>query len=202
VASHTPTSLNLQPPDPLLHSIPPSPRSMPSLEAASDFETEGDVPDVANTSSQSAINQDDRPSQPINESITDSDRMPPCQSHSGALSSSLSYAQRADGPNNGTSMPASPVPSQRDDADFRSPLSPQAPQIEVSSVTEVGLTASSPSSTGDPPGGVSDTRQQEPPFMTDGRGRVVWSCSGMKRGGSPPPGRNRDRTPSAAGERE
>ena len=171
------------------------------LIAVSEFGTEGVVPDVTNTSSLSDIYQDDRPSQPINESITDSDRMPPRQSHSGALSSSLSYTQRADGPNNGTSMPASPVPSQRDDVDFRSPLSPQAPHTEVSSVTEVGLTASSPSSTRDPPGEVSDTRQQEPPFMTDGRGRVVWSCSGVKRGSSPPPSRNQDRTPSAAGER-
>ncbi|KAI0255855.1 hypothetical protein BJV78DRAFT_578773 [Lactifluus subvellereus] len=200
-----PTSLNIQSSEPLLHSIPSSPlstSSMPSLITASASGTEGNLSDVTNISSLSDIYQDGRPSQPINGSITSSDRMPPRQSHPSALPSSLCYPQRAGCPNNGTSMPTSPVPSQRDDVECHSPLTPQAPQLEVSSITEVGPTVSTQSSTRDPPGEVSDTRQQEPPFMTDGRGRVVWSRSGVKRGSSPPATRGQDRAPNAAGDRE
>jgi hypothetical protein len=199
-ATHIPTSLNVQPSDPLLHSVPSSPlpmTPMPPLISSSDSGAEGDPPDVTSTSLLPDICQDGRPPQPIDGSITSSDRVPPRQSHSGAPLPSLCYPQRAGGPNNGTSIPPSPVPSQRDDMESHSPLPPQAPQ--VSTVTEVGPTASNPSSTRDPPGEVSDTRQQEPPFMTDGRGRVVWSRSGVKRGSSPPATRTQDRTPNAAG---
>ncbi|KAN0137190.1 hypothetical protein V8E53_005187 [Lactarius tabidus] len=60
-------------------------------------------------------------------------------------------------------------------------LLPEAP-----SVTEVDVAATVQSSAGEPlPGEIPDTRHQEPPFMTDGRGRVVWSCSNAKRGSSP-----------------
>lgn len=79
--------------------------------------------------------------------------------------------------------------------------SPPAPQFEISSVIEAGVTPSPQSPTRDPlPGEVSDTRPQEPPFMTDGRGRVVWSHSGMKRGNSPLANQSQDRTPNTAGD--
>jgi len=200
-SSPIPTSLNVQSSEPLLHSIPSSPlstSSIPSLIATSASGTGGNLSDVTNTSS---LSDDGRPSQPINGPITSSDRMPR-QPHPGALPSSLCHPQRAGCPNSGTSVPASPVPSQRDDVESHSPLNPQAPQIEVSSVTEVGPTVGTQSSTRDPPGEVSDTRQQDPPFMTDGRGRVVWSRSGVKRGSSPPATRSQDRAPNVAGDRE
>ncbi|KAI0272476.1 hypothetical protein BC834DRAFT_348885 [Gloeopeniophorella convolvens] len=41
--------------------------------------------------------------------------------------------------------------------------------------------------------GMLTARQQEPPFMTDGRGRVVWSHSGVKRGDSPLASRGQER---------
>jgi hypothetical protein len=199
-----PTSLSVQSSQPLSYSTPSSPlptSSMPSLIAASTSGTEGNSWDLTDTSPPWDIDQDGRPSQLINGSITSSDRMPR-QSPPTAPPSSLRYHQRAGCPNNGASVPASPVPSQRDDVESHFPPNPQAQQIEVSSVTDVGPTVSTQSSTRDPPGEVSDTRQQEPPFMTDGRGRVVWSRSGVKRGSSPPAIRGQDRAPNTAGDRE
>jgi hypothetical protein len=200
-ATHGLTSLNVQPSDSLLYSIPsnlPFTSPMPSLIAASESETEGDRPDVTNTPSLSEICQDGRPSLPINGSMISPDSVP-CQSHSGALISSPRYPQMAGGLDNGTSMPTSPIPSQRD-MESHSPSPLQAQQTEMPSVPESGENASNPPS--DPSTEISDTRQQEPPFMTDGRGRVVWSCSGVKRGGSPLAARGQDRIANAAGDRE
>jgi hypothetical protein len=67
----------------------------------------------------------------------------------------------------------------------------------------VDTTASTQLPTRDPlPQEGPDTRQQDPPFMTDGRGRVVWSRSGVKRGNSPHSARTQDRTTNAAGDRD
>jgi hypothetical protein len=86
--------------------------------------------------------------------------------------------------------------------EFQSLPSSQAPVLEAPSVIEVDTTAGAQLPTRDPlPGEGSDVRQQEPPFMTDGRGRVVWSRSGVKPGGSPHSIRNQDRTTNASGER-
>jgi hypothetical protein len=97
------------------------------------------------------------------------------------------------------SLPTQPVASLRDIAEFNPPVSTQSLLSEVPCVTEVDGATGVQSPAGEPlPGEVYDTRHQEPPFMTDGRGRVVWSCSGAKRGSSP----LAIRMPSAAGDGE
>lgn len=195
---------NTQPSDTPLPSIPSSPfstsSSMPPLMAASDCGTEPNHPDTTNTSTASDIFQDSRPPQPIDEPTTISDRIP--RPHSlPSTPSTVRFSQRSSCRDTGTSMPTSPVPSQVDSVDAHS--SPRAPLFEASSVLEVGTTASTQLPTRDPlcqEG--SDTRQQEPPFMTDGRGRVVWSRSGVKPGSSPHSNRSQDRTTNAPGDRD
>ena len=203
-SNHTLTSPNVQPSDPALHSTPSSPASsMPPLEDASDLETEPDLPDVTNTSALSDMSQDRPPSQPINEPATSSDVMPRRQSLPNTLLSSVMFPQRAACLDTGTPAPTSPVLSQMDMVESQSLPSSQVPESEVSSMIEVGATASTQSPTRDPLAGeVTEMRQQEPPFMTDGRGRVVWSRSGVKRSSSPFASRNHDRTANTAGDRD
>lgn len=195
---------NTQPSDTPLPSLPSSPfstSSMPPLILASECGTEPDLPDITNTSMASDTFQDNRPSHPTDEPTTIFDGMP-CPHSLPSTPSTVRFSQRAGCRDTGTPLPTSPVSSQVDSVDAQSLPSPQAPPIEVSSVTEVGTTASARLPTRDPfPQERSDTRQQEPPFMTDGRGRVVWSRSGVKRGGSPHPTRGQDRTTNAAGDR-
>ncbi|KAH9004740.1 hypothetical protein EDB86DRAFT_2885217, partial [Lactarius hatsudake] len=76
-------------------------------------------------------------------------------------------------------LPTLPDSSLRDIGESESV---QSSLSEAPPLTEVGATASVPSSARELPGGATETRHQEPPFMTDGRGRVVWSCSAAKRG--------------------
>jgi hypothetical protein len=189
------TSDDAQPSDPALSSIPSSPSStgsMPSL-----CETEVDVPDVTNPSVPLG------PSQPTDGSATSSDSMPHCQSLPSPPLSCVCFPQRATCLDTGTPVPTSPAPSQIDTVVSQTLSSPPAPQLEISSVTETGVTSSPQSPTRDPLWGeVPDTRQQEPPFMTDGRGRVVWSRSGVKHGNPPLETRSQDRTPNTAGDRE
>jgi hypothetical protein len=197
------THILTQLPDNSHHSIPSSPlstSSMPSLLATSESGTEPDPSDIINGPTLSDMLPDSRPSQPFNEPATISDRMTRPQSLPNTPPSPLRFPQRATCLDTGTPLSTSPVPPQVGSVDFQSLLSPQAPVLEPSSVIEVGTTARTPLSTRDPPRGEgSDTRQQEPPFMTDGRGRVVWSCSGVKPGGSPHSTRNQDRTANIAG---
>jgi hypothetical protein len=176
--------LDVQPSDPALYPIPssPSPTEMPSLEDASD------ASDVIDPSVLSDVFQDSRPSQPTDEPAASPDRMPRCQSLPSPPLSCACFPQRAACFDIGTSVPTSPVPSETNTVEALSLSSyPPAPQFEISSVIEAGVTPRPQSPTRDTlPGEVSDTRQQEPPFMTDGRGRVVWSRSGVKGGNLPP----------------
>lgn len=199
---HIQTSLDTQPPDPAPFSTPSSPSStgsMPSLLG----ETEVDLSDVTNPSVPLGVFPDSRPSQPTDEPATSSDRMPHCQSLPSPPLSCVSSPQRPACPHTGTPVPTSPVPSQMDTVESQLLSSPPTSELEISSLTETGVTPSPQSPTRDPlPGEISDTRQQEPPFMTDGRGRVVWSRSGVKRGNSPLANRSQDRTPNTAGDRD
>lgn len=199
---HIQTSPDGQPSDPAPLSTPSSPStsSMPSLRS----ETEVEFSDVAIPPVPLGVFQDSRPSQPTDEPATSSDRMPHCQSlPSPPVFSCVSSPQRPACLDGGTPEPTSPVPLQLDTVESQSLSSPPAPQLEISSLTETGVTSSPQSPTRDPwPGEVSDSRQQEPPFMTDGRGRVVWSCSGVKPGNLPLANRSQDRTPNIAGDRE
>jgi len=198
-AVHVQTWLNDQSSDHAPYSIPSSPSSIGSIPPLLS-ETEVDSSDLTNPSVLSDVFQDSRPSQPTEEPAASSDRIPQCQSLPSPPHSCVCFPQRTAGLNTGTPVPTSPVPSQMNTGESQPFSSPPAPQCEISSVIEAGVTPSPQSPTRDPlPGEVSDTRQQEPPFMTDGRGRVVWSHSGVKRGNSPPS--NRDRTPNTAGDR-
>ncbi len=179
--------LDAQPSDPALYHIPSSPSptdsmldSMPGLEDASD------TSDVINPSVLSDVFQDSRPSQPTDEPAASPDKMPRCQSLPSSPLSRACFPQRTACFDTGPSVPTSPVPSETNTVEALSLSSPPAPQFEIS-VIEAGVTPRPQSPTRDTlPGEVSDTRQQEPPFMTDGRGRVVWSRSGVKGGNSPP----------------
>jgi hypothetical protein len=202
-AIHVQTGLNVQSPDHALDSIPSSPSigSVPPLL----IETEVDPSGLTNPSMPSDVFQDSRHSQPTEEPAASSDRIPHCQSLPNPPHSCVCCPQRIACLDAGTPVPTSPVPSQMDMGESpQSPSSPPPPQFEISSVieAEAGVIPSPQSPTRDPlPREVSDTRQQEPPFMTDGRGRVVWSRSGVKRGNSPPANRSQDRTPNNAGDR-
>lgn len=198
-AIYVQTLLNVQSPDHALYSIPSSPSSIGSVPPLLS-ETEVDPSGLTNPSVVSDEIQDSRPSQPIEEPAASSDRVTHCQSLPSPPHSCVCFPQRIACLDTGTPVPTSPVPSHMDTGESQS-LSPPAPQFEISSVIEVGVTPSPQSPTRDPLfGEVSDTRQQEPPFMTDGRGRVVWSHSGVKRGNSPL-ARSQDRTPNTAGDR-
>ncbi len=205
-STHVLTLPNTQPSDTSAHSTPSSPlstSSMPSLIAASEWGTESDPPDITNILMPSDMLPDSRPSLPTDEPTTIPDRTPRPQSLPNTPPSSVRYPQRATCLDTGTPVPTSPVPSQVDSVESRSCPSPQAPVFEASSMIEVGTTASTQLPTRDPlPGEGSDTRSQEPPFMTDGRGRVVWSRSGVKRGTSPHSTRSQDRTANVVGDRD
>lgn len=199
-AIHVQTWLNVLPSDHALDSIPPSPSSIGSVSPLPS-ETEVDSSGLTNPSGQSDVFQDNQPSQPTEELAASSDRIPHCQSLSSPPLSCVCFPQRTACLDTGTLVPTSPVPSQMDTGESQPPSSPPAPQFEISSVIEAGVTPSPQSPTSDPlPGEVSDTRQQEPPFMTDGRGRVVWSHSGVKRGNSSLANPSQDRTPNTAGD--
>jgi len=204
-AIHVPTWLNVQSSDHALYSIPPSPSSigsLPPLPSETESETEVDPSGLTNPSVLSDVFQDSRPSQPTEEPAANSDRITHCQSLPSPPHSCVCFSQRTARLDTGTPVPTSPVPSQMDAGESQPLPSPPAPQFEISSVNEAGVTPSPQSPTRDPlPGEVSDTRQQEPPFMTDGRGRVVWSHSGVKRGNSPLANRSQDKTPNTAGDR-
>lgn len=198
-AIHVQTGLNVQSSDHALYSIPSSPSSIGSVPPLLS-ETEVDPSGVTNPSVLSDVFQDSRPSQPTEEPAASSDRIPHCQSLPSPPHSCVCFPQRIACLDT-TPVPTSPVPSQMDTGESQSLSSPPAPQFEIPSVIEAGVTPSPQSPTRDPlPGEVSDTRQQEPPFMTDGRGRVVWSHSGVKRGNSPPANRSQDRTRNTAGD--
>ena len=157
---------------------------------------------MANPSVVSDVFQDSRPSQSTEEPAASSDRIPHCQSLPVPPHSCVCFPQRTACLDTGTPVPTSPVPSQMDTRESQFLPSPPAPRFEISSVVEAGVTSSPQSSARDPLlGEVPDTRHQEPPFMTDGRGRVVWSRSGVKRGNSPLANRSQDRTPNTAGDR-
>ena len=171
---------------------------MPSL-----IETEVDFSEVTNPSVSLGEFQDSRPSQPSDEPETSPDSMPRCQSLPNLPLSCACFPQRAASLDPGTPVPTSTTPSQIDTVVSQTLSSPRAPQVEISSVIETAVTASPQSPTRDPLSvEVPDTRQQEPPFMTDGRGRVVWSRSGAKHGNLPPEARIQDRTPNTAGDRD
>jgi len=177
---------------------------MPSLLCASDSGTEPDPPGITNVSTLSDMLLDSGPPRPTDEPATIPERMRmPRPQSLPSTPSSLRFPQRATCSDTGTPLPASPVPSQVDTVEFQSLPSSQAPVLEAPSVIEVDTTAGTQLPTRDLlPGEGSDARQQEPPFMTDGRGRVVWSRSGVKPGGSPHSTRNQDRTTNAAGDRD
>lgn len=192
---------NVQSSDHALDSIPPSPSSIISVPPLLS-ETEADPSGLTNPSMQSDVFQDSRPSQPTEEPAASSDRIPHCQSLPSPPHSCLCFPQRTACLDTGTPVPTSPVPSHMDTGESQTLSSPPTPQSEISFVIEAGVTPSPQSPTRDPlPGEVSDTRQQEPPFMTDGRGRVVWSRSGVKRGNSPLANRSQDRTPNGVADR-
>ncbi|KAH9066675.1 hypothetical protein EDB87DRAFT_1587491 [Lactarius vividus] len=173
--SHIPTLHDTQS---HLRSIPSSPLSvdfLPSLTTDSD--TEPDVPDPVSTCSLPDSYQDSRIPQPADESAAISDTASPPHSPSPFP---LSLFDACSPP--GTVRPYDDNPLRNiGESESVQPSLSEAPPL-----TEVGTTASVPSSTGEPlPGRALETRHQEPPFMTDGRGRVVWSCSAAKRGSSP-----------------
>ena len=176
--------------DLLLHSIPSSPLSVDfSLSQTSGSGTEPEFPDTVSTYSLPDSYEDDHLPQPPNESAAISDTASPYQSPSPFHLSLLDACglPGATRPCDEDSLPTQPVSSLRDVEESNSPHSTQPLLPEVTSVTEAvdGVNCVQ-SSAGEPfPGEVRDTRHQEPPFMTDGRGRVVWSCSGAKRGSSP-----------------
>ena len=196
---HIQTSLDAQLSDPALSSIPSSPSStgsMPSL-----IETEGDLSEVTNPSVSLGVFQDSRLSQPSDEPATSSDSISRCQSLPNLPLSCAGFPQRPASLDPGTPVQTSTAPSQIDTVVFQTLSSPRAPQFEISSVIETTVTPSPQSPTRDPLSGeVPDPRQQEPPFMTDGRGRVVWSRSGAKHGNPPLETRIQDRTPNTAGD--
>ncbi len=194
------TWLNAQSSDHPLYSISssPSPISIPPLLS----EIEVDISDLTNPSELSDVFQDSRPSHLTEEPAANSDRISHYQSPPRPPHSCVCSPQRTACLDTGTAVPTSPVPSQMGMIESQSLPSPPAPQFEIPPVIEAGATPSPQSPTRDPlPGGVSDTRQQDPPFMTDGRGRVVWSRSGVKRGNSPLANQSQDRTPNTAGDR-
>ena len=200
-AIHVQTGLDVQSPDHALYSIPSSPSSIGSVPPLLS-ETEVDSSGLTNPPVPSDVFQDSRPSQPTEEPAASSDRIPHCQSPPSPPHSCVCFPQRIACLDTGTPVPTSPVPSQMDTGESQSLSSPPPPQFEISSVIEAGVITSPQSPTREPlPVEASNTRQQEPPFMTDGRGRVVWSRSGVKRGNSPPANRNQDRMPNNAGDR-
>lgn len=152
------------------------------------FLAEPDFPDTVSTRSSPDSYQDSHLPQPINESAAISDTQSPHLSPSPLHISpfdacGLSEVAR---PSDDSSVPTLPFPSPSDTGVTNSPQSTQSLLSEAPSVTEVDVAATVQPSTGEPlPGEIPDTRHQEPPFMTDGRGRVVWSCSSAKRGSSP-----------------
>ena len=200
-AIHLQSGIDVQSSDHPLDSIPPSPSSIGSVPPLLS-ETEVDPSDMISPLLQSDLFQDSRPLQPTEEPAASSDRIY-CQSLPSPPHSCVCFPQRTTCLDTGTPVPTSPVPSHVDNTgESQTHSSPPTPQFEISSAIEAGVTPSPQSPTGDPlPGEVSDTRQQEPPFMTDGRGRVVWSCSGVKRGNSPLANLSQDRTPNSAGDR-
>lgn len=186
--SQIPTLHDTQSPDDLVvHSIPSSPLSLgfpPSLITGSG----ADFPDTVSTYSLPDSYQDNRLPQPANESAAISDtvshRQSPSPFHLTLFD--VGCLPGAARPSDDNPLPTLPASSLRDIGEPNSLQSTQPLLSEAPSVTEVVAAAGVQSSTGEPlPGEVPDTRHQEPPFMTDGRGRVVWSCSGAKRGGSP-----------------
>jgi hypothetical protein len=170
--------------DPLLHTLPSSPLSVgfpPSI-------AEPDFPDTVNTHSLQDSYQDSHLPQPVNESAGISDTQSPCLSPSPlhiTLFDACGLSEEAR-PIGDSSLLPLPVLSLRDIGEPNSPQSTQSLLTEAPSVTEVDVAATVQPPAGEPlPGEILDTRHQEPPFMTDGRGRVVWSCSSAKRGSSP-----------------
>ncbi|KAH9004720.1 hypothetical protein EDB86DRAFT_2885108 [Lactarius hatsudake] len=184
--SHIPTLHDTQShDDPILRSIPSSPLTvgfLPSLTADSD--TEPDVPGPVSTCSLPDSYQDSRLPQPPDESAAISDTAPPPRSSSPFP---LPLFDACGPPGTARPYDDSPLPTLPDSSlrDIGESESVQSSLSEAPPLAEVGATASVPSSARELPGGATETRHQEPPFMTDGRGRVVWSCSAAKRGSSP-----------------
>jgi len=198
--SHIPTLHDTQlHDDPVFHSVPSSPLSVGFLPSLS----EPDFPDTVSTRSLPDSDQESDLPQPAIESAAISDTESPRRSPSPFLLDpcGLPAATR---PGDEISLPTLPVASLWDIGEPNSPQSTQSLLSEALSVSEVDAAASIQSSTGEPlPGEIPDTRHQDPPFMTDGRGRVVWSCSGAKRGSSPLAIRTlQDRMPGTAEDRE
>jgi len=185
------------PPHPTLS----SPASLLSLISTSSHEGEPDPPDITDASTLSEVFQDSRPLQPANEPTASSERMPRLQSRPSSPHPSTYVPQRITClDDTGTPVPTSPVPSPMITEESHL-LAPPPASSEAPSIIEVGANASTQLPTSDTIPEVFDTRQQEPPFMTDGRGRVVWSRSGVKRGSSPSGMCSQDRTQHAAGDR-
>ncbi|KAF8269842.1 hypothetical protein EI94DRAFT_1724436 [Lactarius quietus] len=183
--SHFPTLHDTQLHDDLvLHSIPSSPLSVgfpPSL-------TEPDFPDTVITRPLPDSHQDSHLPESSTESAAISDTESPRRSPSPFHLSLLDACGLPEVARLGddSSPPTLPVSFLRDIGEPNSPQSAHSLLSETPSVTEVDMAATIQSSAGEPlPGEIRDTRHQEPPFMTDGRGRVVWSCSVAKRGSSP-----------------
>ena len=150
---------------------------------------EPDFPDTISTCSLPDSDQDSYLSQPANESPAISDTESSRQSPSPFHLSPLDPCDFPDATRLGdeSSLPTLPVASLRDVGESNSPQSTQSLLSDAPSVFEVDEATNVQSPAGEPLlfGEIPDTRHQEPPFMTDGRGRVVWSCSGAKRGSSP-----------------
>ena len=183
--SHIPTLHDTQLHDDLvIHSVSPSPLpvGLPPSRPEPDF------PDTVSNGSMPDLYQDNHLPQPANESAAISDTELPHRSTSPfhlPLFDACGIPEAAHSSDD-TSLSTQPVSSSRHIGEPNSPQSTQSLLSEASFVTEVDATDSVQLSTGEPlPGEIRDTRHQEPPFMTDGRGRVVWSCSGAKRGSSP-----------------
>ena len=183
--SHIPTLHEIRLHDDLdIHTVSPSPLSV-GLPLSP---PEPDFPDTVSNGSMPDLYQDSHLPQPANESAAISDTEPPRRSPSPfhlSLFEACGIPEAAH-PSDDSFLPTQPASSPGDIGEPNSPQSTQSLLSETPSVTEVDAAASVQLSTGEPlPGEIRDTRHQEPPFMTDGRGRVVWSCSGAKRGSSP-----------------
>ncbi|KAH9166325.1 hypothetical protein EDB89DRAFT_222294 [Lactarius sanguifluus] len=164
--SHIPTLHDTQShDDPILRSIPSSPLSVGFLPIlTTDSDTEPDVPDPVSTCSLPDSYQDSHLPQPADESAAISDTASP---HSPSPFP-LPLFDVCGPPGTARPYDDNPLPTLPDSSlrDIGESESVQFSLSEAPPLTEVGATAS-------------------PPFMTDGRGRVVWSCSAAKRGSSP-----------------
>ncbi|KAH9072092.1 hypothetical protein EDB83DRAFT_2361116 [Lactarius deliciosus] len=162
--SHIPTLHDTQShDDPTLCSIPSSPLSvgfLPSLTTS--FDTDPDFSDPVSTCSLPDSYQDSRLLQPANEPAAIPDTASPHSPSPFLL------------PLSDACGPLGAVRPYDDNPLSTVPISPLRDIGESDSLQSTqGAAAGIPSSAGEPhPGGAPDTRHQEPPFMTDGRGRV------------------------------